>query len=321
MVKEDRRIPFLALILSLPSQNTRERMRAWRTLRTWGCAVLRDGVYLLPAGDAHQQRLTTLAAEVRQAGGQADVLWVTPQNIEQEESFRTQFDRSQDYDALLTEIAKIDPAFPDLNHLKKNIRSVRRRLAEIIGIDFFPTSAHLELENRLTTLEREVQLRLSPGEPTNRQGGIQVVKREEFSCRIWATRRGLGVDRFSSAWLIQRFIDPAARFFWFGTPKESPKEAVGFDFDGGRFSHVGARVTFETLLASFELEGDPALSRIARMVHSLDVGGDVSCEEAAGFSALFKGMKLRIQEDDALLEAGKTVLDDYYRYFSEEESS
>ena len=41
-------------------------------------------------------------------------------------------------------------------------------------------------------------------------------------------------------------------------------------FDGASFTHVGERVTFETLMASFGLEDDPALARLAAMVHSLD---------------------------------------------------
>lgn len=323
MMKGDkkREFPFLALILSLPSQNTKERMRAWRTLKTWGCAVLRDGVYLLPAQDDHQQRLTALAAEMRESGGQADVLWVTPQTPTQSENFLAHFDRSGEYGALLAELAKLDPAFPDVNHLKKSLRALRRRFAEITSIDFFPGLTRHEAENQLTILEAALQTRLSPGEPSLRQGRIESLHRDDFQGNLWATRRDLGVDRLTSAWLIGRFIDPQARFVWFSSPDERPPAAIGFDFDGAHFSHVGARVTFETLLASFGLENNLALGRIARLVHALDVGGEGSSEEASGFLALFKGMKIRVQDDDTLLAEGKRILDDYYLFFSAAEES
>ncbi|MCO6740720.1 chromate resistance protein, partial [Streptomyces sp. CHA15] len=74
------------------------------------------------------------------------------------------------------------------------------------------------------------------------------------------------------AWLILRFIDPAARILWLSSPDDCPSDALGFDFDGANFSHVGNRVTFETLQASFALEA-PGLWRMAALVHYLDVGG------------------------------------------------
>ena len=78
-------------------------------------------------------------------------------------------------------------------------------------------------------------------------------------------RRGerLWVDRVASAWLIRRFIDPEARFRWLAKPSDCPKSALGFDFDGATFTHVGERVTFETLMASFGLDDDAALARLA----------------------------------------------------------
>src|SRR5574337_918282 len=100
--------------------------------------------------------------------------------------------------------------------------------------------------------------------------------------RLWATRARPWVDRLASAWLIRRFIDPEARFLWLTRPEDCPPEALGFDFDGAAFTHVGARVSFETLLASFGLEAG-ALQRLGLLVHFLDVGG-IQPPEAAGRS-------------------------------------
>ncbi len=62
---------WLLLILSLPTENATVRMRAWRSIKAWGAASLRDGVYVLPAGPDHVERLEAVAGDVREAGGAA----------------------------------------------------------------------------------------------------------------------------------------------------------------------------------------------------------------------------------------------------------
>jgi hypothetical protein len=136
----------------------------------------------------------------------------------------------------------------------------------------------------------------------------------KYRGRPWATRRRLWVDRVASAWLIRRFIDPEARFRWLAKPSECPQSALGFDFDGATFTHVGDRVTFETLLAGFALDGDPALVRLGSMVHTLDVGGE-HVPEAAGFEAVMAGARERLADDDALLLEMTAVLDSLYLHF------
>ena len=121
----------------------------------------------------------------------------------------------------------------------------------------------------------------------------------------------------ASAWLIRRFIDPAARFRWLARPSDCPKSALGFDFDGATFTHVGDRVSFETLMASFGLEDDAALARLAAMVHQLDVGGE-PVAEASGFEAVMAGARERLADDDALLVEMSAVLDSLYAHFERE---
>jgi hypothetical protein len=138
---------------------------------------------------------------------------------------------------------------------------------------------------------------------------------KDYQGRLWATRERPWIDRLASAWLVRRFIDPEARFIWLATPADCPSDALGFDFDGAPFTHVGAKVTFETLLASFGLANDAALQRLGGLVHYLDAGG-LPVAEAAGLETLIRGMRQRLADDDALLaEAGK-VFDSFYLAFS-----
>jgi hypothetical protein len=123
----------------------------------------------------------------------------------------------------------------------------------------------------------------------------------------------------ASAWLIRRFIDPGAKFKWLNKPQDCPKGALGFDFDGASFTHVGSLVTFEVLLASFSLEPDPAMQRVAAVVHFLDVGG-IPVAEASGLELVLKGMRERCTDDDELLGEATRIFDDLYQTYSNEES-
>jgi hypothetical protein len=82
---------------------------------------------------------------------------------------------------------------------------------------------------------------------------------------------------------------------------------VGFDFDGANFSHVGGRVTFEVLLASFGLE-QPALQRLGAVVHYLDAGG-IQPAEAAGLEQILWGLRNSLLDDEQLLAAASGVFD------------
>jgi hypothetical protein len=80
------------------------------------------------------------------------------------------------------------------------------------------------------------------------------------------------------------------------------------------FSHLGPRVNFETLLASFGLEEGAALARLGALVHYLDVGG-IPVAEAPGVELLLAGARGRCDSDDVLLEAALQLFDDLYRAY------
>lgn len=306
-------ITWILIVLTLPTQNATARMRIWRSLKGLGCAALRDGAWLLPETVATRQELEALADETRAAGGTAWLLRLDAEEV-QSAAFQEMFDRTAEYAELLADLTRFDPLAENATTANKILKALRRRYVTLVEQDYFPGASKLEAEARLLTLEATLASRLSPNEPHFQDGQPERLALADFQKQSWATRQDLWVDRLASAWLIRRFIDRRARFVWLKRVQDCPSDALGFDFDGARFTHIGHRVTFETLLASFGLENDTALMRIAAIVHALDVGGDAP--EAAGFETLLKGLKARIKDDDALLKQGGQMLDDLYAVFT-----
>ncbi|WP_273430037.1 chromate resistance protein ChrB domain-containing protein [Chitinibacter tainanensis] len=308
----------ISLILTLPTETATVRMRAWRTLKSSGAAVVRDGVYLLPALEACRQTLASIATDVQAAGGSAYVL-----DIEQPEAdeFSHLFDRTADYVALLAEITKVRASLSaeTVREVIKQVRKQRKAFAALCEIDFFPNEAQKQADAALKELELASARALAPDEPYPTEGDVARLFLSEYQGRTWATRRRPWVDRLASAWLIRRFIDPKAKLLWLESPADCPTDALGFDFDGARFSHVGHRVTFEVLLDSFGLEA-AGLKRLGALVHYLDVGG-IQPPESVGIETVLAGLRDAITNDDQLLLSASAVFDGLLSSFEQRNSS
>jgi hypothetical protein len=309
---------WLLLVNSVSGENKTARQRIWRALRASGAAALRDGVYVLPKSDSARAVFTEQAEEVVAAGGSAHILSFTSEDDAQQREFVGLFDRNPDYaelfgklDAFKAGVAKLDEV-----EAHRQLATLRRDVAALGAIDFFPGASRHQVESALVDCEAALNARFSPDEPHAARGLIPKREKARHRGRTWATRQHLWVDRVASAWLIRRFIDPKAKFLWLKKPKDCPKTALGFDFDGAEFTHVAARVTFEVLVASFGLDEDRALARLGALVHYLDVGG-IPVPEAAGFAAIMAGARAQHANDDKLLQAMVTVLDSLYAAYSE----
>lgn len=309
---------WLVLVASLPGKNASARMRVWRALSASGAAALRDGVYLLPHRDACRRAFEAQAQEVRRAGGAAHVIAFEARPASpQQQDFLAMFDRGPDYGPLLDGLSALVGGKKRIGstEARRKLSLLRGRFTAIAATDFFPGKPHEQVEAALCDAEQALDARHAADEPHAKRG--RLVRREpaRYRGRRWATRRRPWIDRLASAWLIRRFIDAKARFLWLDRVKDCPKSAVGFDFDGAEFTHVGPRVTFEVLAASFGLDSDPAIEKIGRLVRFLDVGG-VPVAEAPGFAAIVAGARTSARDDDALLRSVSGVLDLLYRTYS-----
>jgi hypothetical protein len=314
-------LELIALTVALPSSTNTARTKIWRGLKAAGAAVLRDGVYVLPASPAHETILAGFQAEVEAADGTGELLTLPARDEAQAERFRALFDRSEAFGEWLDACRLLaSERTLDLPTLERRLRTLRRQFEQIVAIDFFPGEAQAQAQRELDALAEKLATLLSPDEPCTVVGAIPRLALADYQGRTWATRARPWVDRMASAWLIRRHIDPAARILWLASPADCPPDALGFDFDGATFSHVDGRVSFETLLASFGLDAQAALARLGAVVHQLDVGG-VPVPEAPGLAAVLNGLRLSITDDDALLAAASAVFDALARHFGDEEKA
>jgi hypothetical protein len=141
---------------------------------------------------------------------------------------------------------------------------------------------------------------------------------------IWVTRARPKTDRIACPWLIRRFIDPAAQFLFVAPDAVVPTaHAVGgrsFDAKGADYTHRRRsdgteQCTFETLVAEHQLDQDPALVELARIVHAADVAGALrEHPAAAGLLAIGAG-GLDVEADDhELLRRGMFVYEALYMH-------
>lgn len=312
--------PWLLLIATLPTESATARMRIWRALKTLGGAALRDGAYLLPNQPALSQAAGKLCDETRQEGGSAWVLPITPGTADEDGAFTALFDRQAEYDAFLDSLneARLSLEALELPKASRLQRKLRKDYEAIRAIDYFPNEHSARAEAAWMGFVQRLAELQDAGEPRQRRAPIPSLDLREYQSRRWATRRRIGVDRVCSAWLIARFIDPEATFVWLDSPRACPKNALGFDFDDAPFTHIGERVTFEVLVASFGLDRDPALQRLGLLVRSLDTGAGYA-PEAAGFDAMLAGLRQRAAGDDDLLKQASPLLDALYASFSSSE--
>ncbi|MBA4864294.1 chromate resistance protein [Streptomyces sp. PSKA54] len=131
----------------------------------------------------------------------------------------------------------------------------------------------------------------------------------------WATRAGIHIDRAACAWLIRSFVDPKAEFIFVSDPAEAPSDATPFDMRGVELGHHHGDCSFETILSRYDLSTDPALSRIAEIVHEADLDDErFDAPEAPGLDVVLRGLSM-IGDDEHTLSVTKPLFDGLYEYY------
>ncbi len=306
---------WLVLVAHLP-EDASARMRILRTLESLGCAMLAGGAYILPDTPAARQGMTRLAVHATASGGTCHLLNVTA-DAAQKLAFAALFDRGARYRELVKNIESLRIGFgvSDPTTLSRTLIKLRREFESIAALDFFPSEVRDRASSAIEAMEKEVRKQLFPGDH-DISSTQELRERQKFFRRVWVTRRPLWADRLASAWLIRRFIDAEGKVFWGDRDHSPPETAVTFGFDGAMFCNTATQVTYEVLLESFGLAKDPALARIAAIIHALDIGGQ-PVPEAAGVETLLQGAQRRATGEEHLFAETEKTFDLLYDAYFE----
>jgi hypothetical protein len=134
----------------------------------------------------------------------------------------------------------------------------------------------------------------------------------------WITRSHIHVDRVACPWLISRFVDNEAEFLF--VPANQVKKvaadtgAIPFDAPDVELGHHDGRCSFESIILKYELK-DPALLRLAKIIHSADVAADIDKDPIArGLEAVAVGYGIRYPDDEQNLLQQFEVYDALYAW-------
>jgi hypothetical protein len=135
----------------------------------------------------------------------------------------------------------------------------------------------------------------------------------------WVTRQRPKTDRIACPWLIGRFIDPQAQIRYVPAGQvlavAEIEAARSFDAPDAEFTHRDNQCTFEVLIDHYQLGGDPALVRLAHIVHAADIPGELDSDPLGpGLLAIGEGGLAVEADDQRLLERGLFVYDALYAW-------
>jgi hypothetical protein len=312
---------WLLLIHQLPAKPAYLRVKIWRRLQDLGAVAVKNAVHALPMNEETQEDFEWLLREIVEGGGEAVVCEARLIDGLSDQEVRALFDQARDAD--YEEVAKDVRALAKLRANAKpdaiaerriQVARLRKRLAQVVSIDFFGAIGREKAEGLL----RGVEARLSEGEAVKDKARIDSGEGAfgALPDRTWVTRQGVYVDRIASAWLIRRFIDPQARFKFVSGKGYRPQAGeLRFDMFEAEFTHEGDKCTFEVLLERGALK-DPALRAIAEIIHDIDLKDDkFGRTEVAGIRTLVEGISIATEDDSERIARGTEVFNSLYDYF------
>jgi hypothetical protein len=313
---------WLLLIHQLPAKPAYLRVKIWRRLQGIGAIAVKNAVHALPMNEETQEDFAWLLREIQDGGGEAFVCEARLIDGLSDGEVRALFDRARDAD--YAELAKDARALAKalapnakserLTELRAQAARLRKRLAEVVAIDFFGAIGRENAEGVLRDLEQ----RLNKDEVMANKATVVSEEHapEALRNRTWVTRQGVYVDRIASAWLIRRFVDPEARFkFVVGKGYRPDEGELRFDMFEAEFTHEGDKCTFEILLDRAALK-EPALHAIGEIVHDIDLKDDkFGRTEVAGIRTLIEGISVATKDDAERITRGTEVFNNLYEYF------
>jgi hypothetical protein len=295
---------WLLLVFTLPTAKASERVGVWRKLQRYGAVALPASGHILPNNSMNQEHFEWLATSIRSSKGQAAVAQVCSfdelRNGQIEQMFNQA--RTREYQDLEKELKK-SAKLPRRDKSEAVILRLKKRLQQIIEIDFFGSPIRARIEEAVRQLESD--------DGTLKERAVKK-NPKDYAGRTWITRPHPGIDRVSSAWLILRYIDPQAKFAFDQDPRRHP-DAIPFDmFNAGGFGHIGNDCTFETFVKSFGIK-DSRVRLVAQAIHDADLADEhFGRSEALGIDRILDGWNKQGMANEDVLRRGMEMIEGLY---------
>jgi rhodanese-related sulfurtransferase len=139
----------------------------------------------------------------------------------------------------------------------------------------------------------------------------------------WVTRERPKIDRIACPWLVRRFIDPAAEFFYVPNAEvrafAAANGATAYDIPDVDYTHVGPECSFDAFIRRHALS-HPALDELAKIVRAADTSTLDRSAQAPGLLAASLGLSAMFADDHEMLKWGMLVYDSLYAWCREAQS-
>ena len=313
---------WLFLIHQIPPKPSYLRVKISRRLQRLGAVAIKNSVYALPKSDQTREDFQWVLREVIEGGGDGTLCeahlvdGITDDQVE--ELFQAA--RTADYGQIADDARRLAGTLRTKSKLSEERRPqlevelarLKRRLGEVVAIDFFGAPGREAAGGLVSGIESRV--RGSKTSLTSSESRTKI--REDLRGKTWVTRKGIHVDRMATAWVVRRFINPDARIKFVPAKGYTPLEdEVRFDMFEAEFTHEGDNCSMEILLARTGIR-DRGLVRIAEIVHDIDLkDSKFQREETSGIARLIDGIAMSQKDDDVRLSRAAAIFDDLYENF------
>jgi hypothetical protein len=307
-------LKWLLLVHQLPPRPLYLRAQVRRRLAQVGALPLKNSVYVLPDLGECREDLQWIAQEAVAGGGDASVCRAEFVEGLVDAELQTRFQQAseQRFGAVQTELQR------KLSELRRGkpaasggatIERLQRTLEAAAETDFFNSEAGAKARQLMAEIRNMLR-------PSKNEASTSAVSRKDLQRRVWVTRRDPHIDRLATAWLIRRFVDPAARFRFVDPSASTVKRGErSFDMTGADFTHDGDRCSFETMCDRLGLKDD-ALRQLAEIVHDLDLkDSKFGRADAVGVQRLVEGLSAAHADSAARVTAALPIFDVLFAAF------
>src|SRR4029453_16111072 len=152
---------WLLLIHQLPAKPAYLRVKIWRRLQDLGAIAVKNAVHALPMNEESQEDFEWLLREIVEGGGEAFLCEARLIDGLSDEDVRALLDRARDADyadvvkdaRALSKSVRPNAKSEAIAELRVQVARLRKRLAEVVSIDFFGAIGRETAEGLVKNLE------------------------------------------------------------------------------------------------------------------------------------------------------------------------